>query len=63
MVKYLIYRDRDISAMPLSRLRKIGVLFGIEGADAMTKGQLRPLVLPHPSNASPVPHPMIDVPV
>lgn len=60
---YAVYRDRDISAMTLSGVRKVGEVYGIPGAETMTKAALRKAILTHPKNLSPVPHPLIDLPV
>lgn len=63
MAKYLVYRWIDLRDVSVSKLREVARTFGIDDAEAMTKARLRWAIVRHPNNLSPVPHPLIDVPV
>jgi hypothetical protein len=63
MTDYYVYTWDNLGHGLLSRLRQVGEIWGIEGWQTMTKAQLRRAIMTHPKNLSPVPHPLIEVPV
>ena len=63
MPAYFVYRWHDLGSAPLSRLRKVGEVWEITDWRTMPRAELRRRIMMHPRNLSPVPHPLIDVPV
>lgn len=61
--QYLKYRAHDLKMARLSSLREIARLWEIPGWDTQTMAGLRHAILNSPKNLSPVPHPLIDLPV
>lgn len=61
--KYLVYNRHTLRSMPLSRVRAVARIWDITDADTLGPTMLRHAVEQHPNNTSPVPHPLITVPV
>lgn len=63
MPQYLVYTWPNLSKMTVSKMRKIAEVWQVPGYKTMTRSELRTVILDHPRNRSPVPHPLIKVPV
>lgn len=62
MPRYLVYQWHNLQSVPLGKLREIAEAFEI-ATTGMTRTQIRDAIFEHERNYSPVPHPLIDLPV